>query len=118
MTKYNSKVSRLWVKKLLFLNGGLKVEHASKSAAYTTKETDVIIGVDTTSAAVTVTLATETVTKGRVVIVADEGGNAGTNAITIATEGSETIDGSATASISTNYGAVRLYSDGSNWFTW
>ena len=34
----------------------------------------------------------------------------------MATEGSETIDGSATDVISDNYGAKHYYSDGSNWF--
>ena len=39
--------------------------------------------------------------------------------ITIATEGSETIDGAATKVISSNYGSVTLYADhlGANWFT-
>lgn len=37
--------------------------------------------------------------------------------ITIATEGAELINGAATITITTNYGSVRLYSDGSNWYT-
>ena len=117
MTKYNATVSSQRVKKLLFVDGGMRVKHTSTTSNYTTKESDFIIGVDTTSAAVTITLASETVTKGRVVIINDEGGHAATNNITIAKEGSETIDGSATTSISSNNGTVRLYSDGSNWFT-
>ena len=96
---------------------GLTLGQASKSSAYTITGDDAIIGVDTSSAAVTVTLASALVAAGRVVIVHDEGGAAGTNAVTIATEGSETIDGSASASISANYGTTRLYSDGTNWFT-
>ncbi len=35
----------------------------------------------------------------------------------MATEGSETIDGSATDTISDNYGSKAYYSDGTNWFT-
>ena len=56
-------------------------------------------------------------TAGRIVIIKDVGGSANTNNITIATEGSETIDGSASSTISSNYGVVRLFSDGTNWFT-
>jgi len=93
------------------------VKHVSKSSNYTTNG-EVIIGVDTSSSAVTITLATADCKAGKVVIINDEGGNAGTNNITVATEGSETIDGSATATISSNNGTLRLYSDGSNWFSW
>jgi len=96
---------------------GLIVNQVSKSANYTTTKNDFIIGVDTSSAAVTITLSSDSVEAGRVVIINDEGGNAGSNNITIATEGSETIDGSATATISTNNASLRLYSNGTNWFT-
>ena len=47
----------------------------------------------------------------------DAAGGATVNPITIATEGSETIDGAATAIINSNYGRVRLFSDGSNLFS-
>lgn len=89
----------------------------SVSADYTTSG-EVVIGVDTSGGAVTITLASSDADAGKIVIIKDEGGASGTDAITIATEGSETIDGSASTSISTNYGVVRLYSDGTNWFTW
>lgn len=54
---------------------------------------------------------------GYFIVVNDEGGNAGTNTITIETEGSETIDGSASVTITTDNDSLRLYSDGSNLFT-
>ena len=75
-----------------------------------------IYPVDTNGGTVTLTLASGMVTNGATVIIKDEGGNAGTNAITIDTEGTETIDGSSSVSISSNYGSVRLHSDGTNWF--
>ena len=50
-------------------------------------------------------------------IIQDEFGNANTNNITIQTEGAQTINGGATTSITTNYGTLIVYSDGSNWFT-
>lgn len=70
-----------------------------------------------TGAVTSLTLPTAQTLKGRMVVVKDAGGNAGTNNITIDTEGSELIDGSATKVISTNYGVVTLYSDGTDWFT-
>lgn len=72
---------------------------------------------DTSSSAITITLASSMVEDGAEIIIKDEGGNAGTNAITIDTEGSENIDGSTSTSIGSNFGVVRLYSDGTNWFT-
>lgn len=76
-----------------------------------------IYPVDTSGAAVTVTLASAMVADGAHVTVNDEGGSAGTNAVTLATEGSETIDGATSQSIGSNYGTLSLYSDGTNWFT-
>lgn len=73
--------------------------------------------VDTGGAAVTLTLASEMVAEGAFVRVTDEGGAAATNAITIETEGSETIDGATSQTIGSDYGSLTLYSDGTNWFT-
>lgn len=49
-------------------------------------------------------------------IVKDEGGNASAHNITISVAGGGTIDGASTYVISTNYGFVRLYSNGTAWF--
>lgn len=65
---------------------------------------------------VTITLPSAEVRPGRVYTVKDESGAAAANNITVATEGSETIDGAATNVIGTDYGARSFYSDGSNWF--
>jgi len=51
------------------------------------------------------------------IIVKDESGGAASNSITIDTEASELIDGAASVAISSDYGVVRLYSDGANFFT-
>lgn len=53
---------------------------------------------------------------GRIFIVKDEAGAAGTYNITISTQGSEKIDGQDTYVIKNNYGAVTLYSNGSHLF--
>ena len=77
---------------------------------------EMIVGVTDTSIARTITLDTDDVVDGRVIVIKDESGVAGTNNITIATEGAETIDGAATIVISSNFGVARVYSNGSNWF--
>lgn len=79
---------------------------------------ETIIGITSTASARTVTLSTAETVDGRVIIVKDESGAAGTNAITIVTEGAQLIDGAASLDINANYGAARLYSDGQNWYTW
>jgi hypothetical protein len=51
-------------------------------------------------------------------VVKDEGGGAATNNITVNRAGADTIDGATSKVINTNYGFVRLYSDGvSKWFS-
>jgi len=98
------------------LRGVLEAYVSVTAATYTGKAGDRVIGVNR-AGAVTITLPTAEVRKGRVYTVKDESGAAATNNITVDTEGSETIDGSATDVLSDNYGAKTYYSDGSNWFT-
>ena len=69
-----------------------------------------------TGAVTSFTLPTAQTVSGRTIIIKDAGGNAGTNNITIDTEGAETIDGAGTLVINSDYSSVSLYSDGSNWF--
>jgi len=88
---------------------------AVTDATYTAKAGDRVIGVNR-AGTVTITLPTAEVRPGRSYTIKDESGAANSNNITVATEGSETIDGSATDSISDNYGGALYYSDGSNWF--
>jgi hypothetical protein len=72
--------------------------------------------VNTFSGAITVYLPAPAV--GLSFIVKDSGGAAASNNITISRIGStEKIDGANSITISTNYQAKRLISDGTNWFT-
>jgi hypothetical protein len=65
---------------------------------------------------VTLPLA-NSVPNGWEILVKDESGGAGTNNIVIQRSGTDTIEGSSSTLINTNYGKVRLYSDGSSkWF--
>jgi len=93
----------------------LEAYTAVTGATYSAKAGDRLIGVNR-AGVVTVTLPTAEVKAGRVFVIKDESGSASSNNITVATEGSETIDGSATDVLATDYGAKTYYSDGTNWF--
>ena len=88
---------------------------------YAILSTDEIVGVDTTSGVVTVTLPQISTIGGgdnyKKYFIIDEGGNASANNITIATTGGDTINGNAgPLIISTDNNSYSLYSDGtSNW---
>lgn len=74
---------------------------------------------DDTSAVRTLTISSSTIAQGtpgrpREIVILDVSGGAGTNNITISTEGSETINGAPTIAIAAHYGSVTLLSDGSN----
>lgn len=87
------------------------------AATYTVDEYDELLHVTYTSVGgVVITIPTSLVIDGQMFSVKDAGGNANTYAITIETEGSETIDGAASDSITTDYGFQTYYCDGTNWF--
>lgn len=90
---------------------------AVAAASYSVLVTDMIVAVTyTPTGAVTIDLPTAQLLAGRMVVIADTGGNASANNITVTTQGAELISGAATAVISNNYGAKMLFSDGTNWF--
>lgn len=87
--------------------------------AYTQLVTDFIISYGTLTAARTVTLASAATNgDGKIIIIKDAAGTAAANNITVDGNASETIDGALTQKITNNYGVMRLFCNGSNWFTW
>lgn len=86
------------------------------TAAYTTGDHDSVVFADSQSGPVPVTLSSSSVAPANSVTILDSGGAAGTNAITIDTEGDETINGAESASITTDHGSVELVSNGTDWF--
>jgi hypothetical protein len=69
-----------------------------------------------TAGAVTITLpSAATVGSGHVINIKDSGGNAGGANITVDGDGAETIDGNLTLVLVTNFEAVTVVSDGTNW---
>ena len=99
--------------------GTLGMNLVNLTSDFTTVGNASVFTVDTTGGIVTVTLGTVDTVVGRFLIIKDKGGAAATNNITIDTQGSQDIDGDASGTqIVANFGSVRLFSDGSNWFTW
>jgi hypothetical protein len=85
----------------------------------TTLSTDHVIIFTSLTADRTYQISSEDIAQaGRVIVVKDGSGNAATFNIIISTEGAETIDGAATFTISSNYGAINLVSNGSNLFVY
>ena len=85
-------------------------------ASVTVKGEHNLIRVDSTSTAFTLTLGSNLATsQDFFMVIKDIGANAGTNNIIIATEGSETIDGSSTYVLNTNREAISLMNDLTNY---
>lgn len=88
----------------------------SKTANYTVSTgdgTNVLVKSSASGGAFTVTLYTAVGNTGNVVTVKKT--DSSTNAITIATTSSQTIDGSTTQSLTSQYTSFTMVSDGSNW---
>lgn len=106
-------------KRLKALESKLKLDDAlllavvTKTAAYTATVSDKTILCDATSGAFTVTLPATQGLSGITYYIkkVDSSGNA----VTIDGNGSETIDGDTTVKITTQYEALLLQTDGSNW---
>jgi hypothetical protein len=100
------------------INGGQSVKRTAVSGDYAVLATDYLIAVLDTAAPRTISLpAAASVEEGTIFIVKDESGGAATNNITVDGNLTEQIDGAGSKTITTNYGAVKLYTDGAGWFT-
>lgn len=86
-----------------------------KAAAYTVGLSDHVVLVDSTAATRAITLPTAVGVNGRRYTVKDWKGKSATNAITVGTTSTQTIDGSATKVLNTNYESVTFVSDGAGW---
>lgn len=91
---------------------------AVAATPYTQVDDDIVLGVNVAGAVTINLLAVASVAVGKRLIVKDESGAAGANNITVDASGAELIDGAATSVISTNYGVLRLYCNGTKWLTW
>jgi hypothetical protein len=82
----------------------------SKSAAYTMEETDEVLLV---SGATTITLPAINADHRESYLIINTNSS---DAVTVATPGSETINGAATISVAANYGWAELLPEASNWY--
>lgn len=98
------------------VDGQIEYNSSTQSANYTTSAEGIIF-VDTTSSPVTITLSDNDTQDGHEITIVDSGGNAGTNPITIDTEASAQIDGASSTTVGSDYGANRLTSDGTDWYS-
>lgn len=88
------------------------------SATYTVLESDRILDVKyTTTGSVAITIPSSFATsQWSPIDITDTGGSAGTNNITLSTEGSEKINGQDTAVIESDNASFNLFTDGTNYF--
>ena len=97
------------------LSGGLVHKRTPVASNYTASTADYILGV--TSVPVSIEFDATSFSIGQVVVVKDESGAASSaNPITLSPSASQTIDGSPVIPIESPYGALLLYSDGTNWY--
>ena len=90
-------------------NGSIVLPYTGQSATYAIKTSDYLV--NCTSGTFTATLPTAVGCRGKIYIIK----NSGAGAITVATTSSQTIDGSTTYSLGTQYKYVQVMSDGANW---
>ena len=101
------------------IDGLQSVVTGNSGSTYNVLTTDQYIGTTRSATGTgTVTLPLgSTVPVGRQYVIKDEGGQSGNvfRRITVAASGSDTIDGSATRSITSNYGALTVLWTGTRW---
>jgi len=96
-----------------FTSAGRRVGYVAKSSAYQTVDTDEFIDVAAGAGGVTITIHSAGILKaGKRWYIHNADGGAGN--VTIATEGSETINGNGTLVLSNQYDVTELVSDGTN----
>ena len=99
-----------------FTGGVVRNRTAVNDAAYEALEADYIIAYTAISAARIITLTDALCDAGRVYIVSDEAGAAGTFNLTIDPEGGTTINGVLTYVINADNGRAEVYCAGATWF--
>ena len=101
----------------LSVSGSFATGNQNISTSTTLSATSSLVFWIATSTAGTVTLPTiASVAGGTCISIVDAGGNAGTNFITVAAQGANTISGAATTTIATNKMSLTFCSNNSSWY--
>lgn len=88
---------------------------SATTGAYQIKSSDSVVLMNKATGGTSATALPVYPIFGREVIVKDNKGDAGTNAVTVTTNDGSTIDGAASSVISTNYGSKRFRYNGNAW---
>jgi hypothetical protein len=107
----------------LDLSGSMSVDfnNQSKTAGqtYVVVATDYVVNIKGTGARAVTLQAADTAGQGRILVIKDGDGTGNAGNITINRSDSDTIDGAASVTITSNYGSVSLVSDGaSKWIVY
>ena len=86
-------------------------------ADYTVLNTDYLVAYTALTADRTVTLPTSNVRTGQMFVIKDEAGKALTSDVILDPSGSLKIDGDLTTTLSQNYGKVKVYWNGTQYYT-
>lgn len=103
-----------WNRQLTTADIGAIKRTAVIDAAYSVLPTDYLVAFVSLSNSRTVRLPTAPVMANKTIIIKDESGKAATYNIVVV----GTIDGQVNKVLNTNYGTVRLYSNGMDWFSY
>ena len=91
----------------------------STPGTFAIPSTTTIVGFDTTAGEITGSLFSATdVPIGTIIIIKDEGNNAGTNTFVLSASAGEKIEHVDAIDISSPGANFSIYSNGSNWFAW
>jgi hypothetical protein len=99
----------------LQVGGSLAVAISTKTANYTASVNDHTILCDNTSGGITITLPAVAGVAGRIYVI-KKISVAGNNVTVAGNSGVETIDGSPTNVITTQYSSIMIQSDGTSWY--
>lgn len=112
---YDSSANFMALTGTMALSGGLIHKRVEVITSYTASANDYFLAV--TGVPTSILFDATSFSAGQVIIIKDESGNASVaNKITLSPGASQTIDGAGNLLISSPYGSVLLYSNGSNWF--
>ncbi len=107
-------IGKVWLDTDAAGSGVQTLSVVTKTGAYTATTSDAVILCDATSAAFSITLLTAVGNAGLVLHIKKTDSSA--NAVTIDGDGTETIDDSTTKVLASQYDAVRIVSDGTEWW--
>jgi hypothetical protein len=108
VTLGNTLITDSYLGGTIHSSSGLSLSYVAKTTTYTILASDYTVDCTGTF---TITLPSSVGIGGRIYIIK----NSGSGTITIACAGAETIDGSTTKTMSTQYGVTKVQSTGANW---